>query len=140
MKVSQAEGASRLWKGHTIQVSTEAGGSPSAIIVHLRQCQTICPSEPTIETQVTCLLRGTGRDRYQNFHQSQTCLPIITLVLDSPTRHWAVCILFRDVYSPSSRDNLYVSRVGMYLRQKSMSSCWNPTDSQGTSRPVSWNI
>jgi hypothetical protein len=40
-------------------------------------------------------------------------------------RHRVVCVLFRDVYSSSSRDNLENSQAVIYLRQKSMTSSWN---------------
>lgn len=40
-------------------------------------------------------------------------------------RRRVVCVLFRDVYSSSSRDNLEGSQTVIYLRQNSMTSSWN---------------
>ena len=57
-----------------------------------------------------------------------------------PYRCQAVCVLFRDVYSSSSRDNLEGSQAVIYLRQKSMTSPWNPGSSQGALQYEFWDI
>lgn len=44
-----------------------------------------------------------------------------------------MCVLFGDVYSSGSKDNLEGSQAVIYLRQKFMTSPWNPAASQGHS-------
>lgn len=54
-------------------------------------------------------------------------------------RRLVVCVLFGDVYSSSSRDNLEDSQAVIYLRQKSMTSSWNPSVFPGgIFQPVLW--
>lgn len=102
------------------------------------QCQTSCPWI-NYRIQAPCLTGGEGRARSPNSYQPQRFLPIITPILGSPTDA-ELNVLFRDVYSSSSRDNLEGSQVVIYLRQKSMTSPWNLAASQGTFQPGFRNV
>lgn len=80
------------------------------------------PIKPATEPQLAWLSRATSQNSHEPLTASQSWL-----CLGLSYRRWVVCVLFRDVYSWSSRDNLEDSQAVIYLRQKSMTSSWNPS-------------
>lgn len=120
--------ASSPWEGLGDTMPGAVGDSLSGMTVHLSVPNRLS-TEPTTESGPLVGLREPNAKvptspKLSASHYSRLGLPY---------RCRAVCVLCRDVYSSSSRDNLEGSQAVIYLGQKSMTCPWTPAASRGHS-------
>lgn len=123
-----SEDASSPWEGLGDTVPAAVGDSFAGMTTHLSAPNHLS-TEPTTESGP---LVGLG-EHNGKISTSPKLSANHYSSLGLPYRCRAECVLFRDVYSSSSRDNLEGSQAVIYLGQKSMTCPWTPVTSRGHS-------